>query len=109
METDKTKQQNAQDGLQIFDLLNEIYISYNPYDNPDAYVKECKKRFAGIEKDKNIEAIQNDLFMRWTNGQLDSLKEKGAAPDKNNIIHLLQNGILVITDYVYLFNKIKFS
>ena len=87
-----------------------IYLLvYNPYDNPNAYIKECKKQFAGIERDKNIESIKNELFIRWTNGQLDSLKDKGAEPDKNNIIPFLQNGTLVITDYVYLFNKMKFS
>lgn len=106
---DYHKGQYSQDGLRIFDLLNEIYIQYNPYDELDKYVRECKKQFAGIENDKNIESIKDELFTRWTNGQIDLLKDRSAAPDRNNIIPFLKNGIFVITDYVYLFNKMKYS
>lgn len=106
---DEPKGQYSQDGLRIFDFLNEIFIQYNPYDEPDKYVKECKKQFAGIENDKNIESIKDDLFIRWKNGQIDLLNVQGAAPDRNNIIPFLKKGVFVITDYVYLFNKMKYS
>ncbi len=105
MAINKPKENPSQDGLQIFDLLNEIYLKFNPYDNLDNYVKECKKQFANIENEKNIEPIIDDLFRRWANGQIDSLMEQNKIPDRNKIISFLKNGVFVITDYQYLFYK----
>jgi hypothetical protein len=104
----KSKEQFSKNGLEIFDLLNEIYIKYNPYDNLNNYVEECKKQFADLENDANIDSIIEDLFRRWTNGQIDSLKDQGITPDKNNILSFLKDGIFVITDYQYLFYKMMF-
>jgi hypothetical protein len=109
MKIDEPNEKNKLDGFKIYNLLNEIYLKCNPYDNPDGYAKECKKQFADIEKDKNIESIKEDLFRRWTNGQLDSIKDQGMAPDKNKVIPYLQNGVFVITDYQYLFNKMMYT
>jgi hypothetical protein len=109
MTADRTNQQISQDGLQIFDLLTEIFLKSNPYDNLSEYIEECKKQFADIENDNNIESIKEDLFRRWTNGQLDSLNTQGIAPDKNKIISFLQKGEFVITDYQYLFYKMMYS
>jgi hypothetical protein len=109
IKTDDPKEQRSWDGFKIFDLLNEIYLEYNPYDNLDKYAEECRKQFTDIENDKNIEIVKDDLFCRWTNGQIDLLKNPGATPDRNNAIHFLIQGELVITDYNYLFYKMKHS
>lgn len=109
MATGGYKERPSLDSLGIFNLLNEIYIKYNPYDDLIKFTEECKKQFAGIEQIKNIESIKEDLFRRWTNKQIDLLEDQGIAPDKNNIISFLQNGAFVITDYQYLFYKMRFS
>ncbi|MFH0976111.1 MAG: hypothetical protein V1874_10055 [Spirochaetota bacterium] len=106
---DDSKEQHSLDGFRIFDLLNEIYLEFNPYDNIEKYEDGCRKKFAGIENDKNIESLKDDLLSRWKNGQIDLIKNKEAIPDRNITISLLQKGSFVITDYNYLFYKMKHS
>ncbi len=96
------EEQYSQDGLRIFNILNEMYIKYNPLASPNnysLYKEDCKKQFLYIEQESGIELIKNDLFRRWVYRQLHTPDNTNLLPTRDNVIPLLKSGGLVISEY----------